>query len=266
MELNKGEKTLLACVELELNQKLNYRKSSALQGVLFEQIEPEYAELLHQNRNHPYSQCLLLEQDKCIWQIKTYEEEAYHQIIEKLMQNSFQEFQLKQTEQTVQILGKNLSVKPKRKLMEQFNTERGEKFIHLRVLTPMAFKQRGRYVILPDCRLMYQSLMNKYSSVSQTLEMFDEETLEQLVENSEIIRYRIQSASFPLEGVSVPGFTGEFTIKFHGSELLARYIRLLCMFGEYSGIGIKTSMGMGAIRIEEWRGRYEGSRKETDYR
>lgn len=30
---------------------------------------------------------------------------------------------------------------------------------------------------------------------------------------------------------------------------MANYIRLLCRFGEYSGVGIKTSMGMGAIQL-----------------
>ena len=33
-----------------------------------------------------------------------------------------------------------------------------------------------------------------------------------------------------------------------GSETIARYIRLLFHFGEFSGVGIKTGMGMGAIR------------------
>lgn len=257
---------MLACIELELSPRVDYKKSSVMQGVLFEHLDADYVYFLHQNESHPYSQCLLQEGDKCIWKIKTYDEEAYHQIIERLMLNTFERFQLKQAGQMIEIIEKKLSVKSKQTLMEEFNSISGEKNINIRVLTPMAFKQKGRYVILPDCRLMYQSLMNKYSSVSQTLEMFDEETLEQLVEHSTITRYRLQSVQFPLEGINVPGFIGEFNIRFYGSELLARYIRLLFEFGEYSGIGVKTSMGMGAIRIEEWRGRYEGSRKEIDYR
>jgi CRISPR-associated endoribonuclease Cas6 len=34
---------------------------------------------------------------------------------------------------------------------------------------------------------------------------------------------------------------------------MARYARLLFKFGQYSGIGIKTSMGMGAYRLIEKR-------------
>ena len=101
---------------------------------------------------------------------------------------------------------------------------------------------------MPDVRYIFQSLMNKYSASSDELEMYDEETLEQLAGNSSIVRYRLQSVFFPLEGVKIPSFKGELTMRVGGSETMARYARLLAGFGEYSGIGIKTAMGMGGIR------------------
>lgn len=257
---------MLACVELKLDAEIDYRKTSVMQGVLYEILDPQYVAVLHQNTNHPYSQCVIREGSQCIWQIKTFSEEAYHQIIEKVMDVAFNEIQLKKPDLTIHITGKQLYTKPKKALIDEFNSTPGERYINIRVLTPMAFKQRGKYVILPDCRLMYQSLMNKYSYESKTLELFDEETLEQLVENSEIVRYRTHSQQFPLEGISIPGFAGDFTIRFYGSELIARYIRLLFSFGEYSGVGIKTGMGMGAIKIEEWRRRNERNGKEGNHR
>ena len=38
--------------------------------------------------------------------------------------------------------------------------------------------------------------MRKYSAVSEAFDMFDEETLEALVEQSEIVRYRLQTVPF----------------------------------------------------------------------
>ena len=32
---------------------------------------------------------------------------------------------------------------------------------------------------------------------------------------------------------------------------MSKYVKMLVRFGEYSGVGIKTAMGMGAIRIVE---------------
>lgn len=76
--------------------------------------------------------------------------------------------------------------------------------------------------------------------------MYDEETLEELVRNSEIIRYRLQTMPFPLEKVQINGFVGNVCIKIKGTETMANYIRLLCRFGEYSGCGNQNQYGNGS--------------------
>ena len=121
--------------------------------------------------------------------------------------------------------------------------------LHMEFLTPTAFKSNGRYRIFPEMRYVYQSLMNKYSAASAEMEMYDGETLEQLAEHSSVVCYRLHSTFFPLEGVKIPSFKGEITVKVGGTQTMARYARLLARFGEYSGLGIKTAMGMGNIKL-----------------
>ena len=41
------------------------------------------------------------------------------------------------------------------------------------------------------------------------------------------------------------------SVRIHGTDTMSRYARLLFRFGEYSGVGIKSSIGMGAMRIVE---------------
>lgn len=79
--------------------------------------------------------------------------------------------------------------------------------------------------------------------------MYDEDTLEELINSSEIVRYRLNSTSFPLERVTIPSYKGSITIRVRGNDTISRYIRLLLTFGEYSGVGVKASIGMGAIRF-----------------
>lgn len=153
---------------------------------------------------------------------------------------------------TLTVTDKKIVVVSKEALMDEFYREEGKKHFTIEFLTPTSFKSNGRYIIMPDLRLIYQSLMNKYSAFSD-MDMYDEETLEQLAANSSISQYRLKSLYFPIERVKIPAFKGEITIKVHGSDTMARYIRLLMRFGEYSGVGIKASMGMGAIRIKEDR-------------
>lgn len=245
---------MLAELVMELkeeNMHLGVNQSSNLQGVLMEQINPDYAEYLHNQRWNPYSQYILDGENKK-WIIKTTTEEAYNEIIVPLLNESFSHFIIKKKEMKVSVISKNLKKIPKQELLSEFYNGQGSNYICLQFLTPVSFKSSGRYVILPDLRLIYQSLMNKYSASSKNMEMFDEDTLEQLVCNSEIIRYNLKSTFFSLEGVKIPCFKGELVIKFYGSNTMAQYARLLVKFGEYSGVGIKTAMGMGAIKLKDW--------------
>jgi CRISPR/Cas system endoribonuclease Cas6 (RAMP superfamily) len=44
---------------------------------------------------------------------------------------------------------------------------------------------------------------------------------------------------------------GRVTIKIKGASTLKAYIKMLLTFGEFSGVGIKTSMGIGGLEIEK---------------
>ncbi len=243
---------MLANLQLVLdNPEVNYRQTSNLQGVLMEQIDTEYAERLHQNTLNPYSMSVIREGNKTIWNISTLNQEAYEQIIMPLLSDSFQSFEMKKKELSIKILEKDLTTKPKNELMQDFYKGEVSKYINIEFVTPTAFKSEGHYIFYPDVRLMYNSLMNKYSAASTEVDMRDESTLEELMKHSEIVHYKLRSVPFPLEGIRVPGFVGTITIKIHGNQTLASYAKLLFSFGEFSGVGIKTAMGMGRIRLYE---------------
>lgn len=233
-------------IELDSSQ-ISYQQSSNLQGVLMEQIDTDYAQELHQYSLNPYSQYVVKEKDKIVWYICTVNEEAYENIILPL--EELKQITIRRKEITTNVVGRSIEILEESELMKQFYEESCDRYLNLQFCTPTAFKRDGKYVNYPDLRLVYGSLMRKYSAASEELDMYDEETLEELVRNSEIIRYRLQTMPFPLEKVQINGFVGNASIKIKGTETLANYIRLLCRFGEYSGVGIKTSMGMGAMQL-----------------
>ena len=238
------------CMELE-GKELDYRKSSNLQGVLFEHISTGYSEKMHMQQLHPYSQYLIKEKERLYWYVNTLDGEAAAEIIDVLAGEAFQTFSLKKSDTDVRIIGKRMEQCTQKELLEEFYTKEAEKYFRLEFLTPTAFKQRGRFVIWPDVCLVYQSLMNKYSAILSETDMYDEETLEQLVESSELAEYRLRSVKFPMEGIVIPAFCGTITIRMRGTNTMARYLRMLLRFVEYSGVGIKTAMGMGAVRMAE---------------
>ena len=56
---------------------------------------------------------------------------------------------------------------------------------------------------------------------------------------------------FHLEGTSIPAFMGHMEVHINGPQPLVNLIHLLLRYGEYAGVGIKTAMGMGAMRITD---------------
>ena len=244
---------MLAELKLELetdHPDFGYFQSSNLQGVLMERIDKSYASRLHEQGLKPYSQYVLGVSRK-EWRIKTLTAQAYEQIIHPLLDDQFQEFDIEKKRMHITICSKTVQVTPYQQLMDEFYCDSSSRYVNLEFVTPTSFKSSGRYVILPELRYIYQSMMQKYSAAIADSQLPDEDMLKQLTACSSISQYRLRSTVFPLEGVKIPSFQGEIGIKMNGTKAMANYIRLLARFAEFSGIGIKTAIGMGAVRIAD---------------
>lgn len=237
-------------LKTDAGEKLGYLQSSLFQGVLMENISKEYAESIHITGLHPYSQ-FISSKDRLIWIVKTLNDEAYNGIIDPLLSPGFKSFELKHKELSIEVINKTIKTKSYEELMKTFKSEQTDKFIKIEFESPTAFKSDSSYVFMPDTRLIFGSLMRKYSAASSSTDMNDEDTLQYISDHSSICDYRIRSTRFPLEGVKIPSFVGEITIRFSGTETMVRYSKMLLEFGEFSGVGIKCGMGMGAIKIIE---------------
>lgn len=235
-------------MELKCDQKLGAYNGSQTQGVLMRKIDSDYAEILHQQKTHPYSQSVYYEDGKTYWSVRTLTEEAYDRILMKLMLSSFQEFTLEKLDAKVEVVSKEIKTLKDEDLLKEFNSSDILRHIHVDFITPTSFKSGTRYVNYPDFRLMFQNLMNRYDSVNSEFGMRDYETLMQLVDSVYLGAYNLRSDRFPIEHININAFKGSMNIKFeNNTATLARYLRLLFRFGEFSGIGIKTSAGMGKI-------------------
>ena len=246
---------MLAQLRMKLatdDTEFGYYQSSNMQGILMERIANQYAEYLHISGLKPYSQYIIGSSQK-EWVVNLLTQEASQKIMNPLLDETFTEFTIEKKKMHVKILSKELNKVSKKELLDEFYSDAYDRYIHLEFLTPVSFKSGGEYINMPDTRYIYQSLMNKYSAASDDMDMYDEDTLEQLANSSKIVRYKLKSAFFPLEGVKIPAFKGEMCIKITGASTMAKYARLLARFGEYSGVGIKTAIGMGGLRMSGGR-------------
>lgn len=240
---------MLARLSMSLDtDEWDYRKASRLQGFMMDRLNPLYANELHEQQMHPYSQTVLHTAAGSIWQVCALSAEACEQIIGSLF-GKVETVKLHNERQEVFVRDMETEVVEFSELLAEFYQERADKNITIDFLTPTSFKRNGRYFILPDMRLICQSLMLRQASLETSFEMLDEDALQDISESCQITRHRIRSMIFPAEGTKIPGFMGSVTIRCFGTETMARYLRLLLRFGEFSGVGIKTGMGMGAMRI-----------------
>ena len=74
----------------------------------------------------------------------------------------------------------------------------------------------------------------------------------QLAENCRVVSYRLESRPFSVEGQKIDGFTGSLRLRFTGNDMTRRLMGLLLSLAPFSGVGIKTALGMGATEAEIW--------------
>lgn len=242
MNLTKYEYTL------ETSAPIRSQMSSLFHGVLIESIPSGYADYVHYSQLHPYTQHIEINKECVKWVVTCLNDQAREYIIKEGI-DSLNEFDLKRQSIHVRIIGKKETKLSEQELTYQFYNEQASNIVKIKFVTPTAFKQAGRYLYLPDIRCIYQSLMNKYDVSAESNVMMDEEVLNQLTEDTFMIGYRLQSVSFQLEGVRIPSFIGEVRWKIKGPQTMVNYANMLLRFGTFSGVGIKTSLGMGAIEI-----------------
>ena len=156
----------------ELRMKLDvsepdfgYYQSSNLHGVLMEQMDTNYAQKLHEQGLKPYSQYLETGAKK-EWVVKTCTEEAYREIILPLLSPQLTQFKIEKKDMRIKILEKSSKMIQSKELLDEFYASSCSHYLNLEFLTPAAFKSNGRYIIMPEVRYIYQSLMNKYSAAS----------------------------------------------------------------------------------------------------
>lgn len=119
----------------------------------------------------------------------------------------------------------------------------------LRFRTPTAFKSQKRYVSLPSPWLLMQNLVNRWNGCITHCPIDDEDGqgLRALADGLRFSRFRLESRVYHLKGSGVPGFTGDLTVE-NGLRGFHRQLAdALLIFAAYSGVGIKTTLGMGGV-------------------
>lgn len=218
-----------------------------LYAALLERLPQKFGQRVHKDGASPVSQYISLRDGALYWSITLLGEEAEALVgptLEACMPFSIQK--------------DRVTLTPSPEAREQI-ADADELFHmgilgscvhHLEVCTAAAFKSRGQYRNLPTPRLILQSLMKKWNGCFPDCPIVDEDGqgMEAMAEGLTLKEFRLRDMTYFLKGNPIPGFRGTLTLENHLSGFHQELVDALMIFSGFSGIGIKTTLGMGGVR------------------
>lgn len=235
-------------IKVEGQDKLNYNMSSVMQGILMEKLPIEYVKILHIDGLHPYQQFLQIDREESSWNIHTVTKEAKDNILQKIMCED--NFYIEKKDIRLKVIQRNFSEVTYEQLLERFYFSNGSQYLTLYFQTATSFKSAGSYIFYPSIRHIFQSIINKHNEFNKDTEISGENLLEELEQHIQVIQYNLRSIFFCMEHIKIPAFIGNIKIKISGSQPIINLVNFLLAYSEFSGIGIKCGMGMGACKVE----------------
>lgn len=236
--------------------KLNQSIGSIMQGILMERIDPSYAEYLHQKNIRPYSQYIFFDAKSqyLVWRISSLNQDSFEQILLPLEQLSDNVY-MRHKQINLKIINKQYTYnKTYESLVQQyFNDERylvDNMHIEYDFITSTAFKRQGKYIIFPEIPLLLNNLLLRWNTYSSLDFLAHKEIYKQMPKYLFTTDYKLKMRPFSLEGIRIPAFVGSYSIGVQQNLTAQKLISLLSEFAMISGIGIKTAIGMGAVKTQ----------------
>lgn len=235
-------------LELPENEKVHRAMGSILQGALMEILEKKSTIKLHEDGLRPYSQYVYFDKNKKlpVWRVNVLNNWAYEKILVPL-QNQRRIF-LRHKNYAVNLLQCNITAaETYEEISNRFITDSSPiiKGVDINFLTTASFRREGQYVIFPELYLIIQSLLNRWNKFSVDFGI-EEDTAKILATFCNVKEYALQTQLFLLEHQKINGFCGSMKISFEGNATVNNLLGLLFHYANYSGVGIKTALGMGA--------------------
>lgn len=247
---------MLHQIEYELifpeGQRLHPSMGSLFHGLFMQRLGHDLSAVLHDTSYaRPFSQGVYFNKDinAPVWRINTLYSD-FDEIISPLLtslpgRSVFLEQKLYPV--AFKRIVSDVSISYKDLLDNVFLSEAVPRQWDLYFITTTSFKRDGRYVIMPELDLIFQSLISRWNNGFND-ELIDAPGLNQDLSNvCRITKYNLQSNVFSVDGSNIYGFKGMMRLRLLGNDMENRLMALLLRFANFSGIGVKTALGMGLI-------------------
>lgn len=226
---------------------------SVLHGVLMEFVGTDYAGQLHEAGLRPYSQYIYFDKDRkqYIWRLSAVTADAINRIVRPMLEMPEKIF-LKQKHGHLYIKDRTILEKTSYEdlIYKFWNSDSFYTQAKFQYMSTTSFKVDKQYTIFPEAFRIYRYLLRQWNQFS-TFGMLDTDSLLETLESGVYIRdYNLRMGIYGLEGVTIRGFRGQVIMQFKRNVALQRVLALLSYYSQFTGIGIKTALGMGGVKCE----------------
>src|SRR5262249_96871 len=118
--------------------------------------------------------------------------------------------------------------------------------------SPTAFSLNKRqFGLFPEPALVWGSLLRDWNSYAPDHMKMDKQVIRAPTDKHIAVSgCKLHSEFLRFGGYVQKGFVGQCTYHVSADEPLAAHLTTLASFALYSGVGYKTTMGMGQVRVE----------------
>lgn len=223
-----------------------------LYAVLLENCPTSFAEQLHDHDFTPIAHKLLVKNNKIIWSVS-----LFHEAIPMLgtVLLTKKEWHIKKENLTFIVSEVKEKVVTAEDLFQKSRTLCSQNCsIKLEFATATAFKSKGIVQNMPSNHFIFQSLSNKWNHIfpEAMIEDEDGEGMDSIALCMQMRDFRLQGAKYALKKQNINGFCGTIVYNGYDQKIEPFHKELayaLLLLSEYSGIGMKSTLGMGGVLV-----------------
>lgn len=211
-------------------------------------VPSKAGDLLHEEGAKPVSQYVCRNGEAFWWIVNLLTDDAVEVFSPVLTQKQAAELHLGTlsfAQHTVE------TIESPQKMVERAQALQKVNRFPLTLLTPTAFKQQGRYVILPQEALILQSLIRRWGMCFPKYPLDDPDAFQALLQGVHIADYSLYTLRHPLKQTKIPSFQGRLILEARLSAPLMEILKTLYVLAPYAGLGIKNTLGMGGVKIPD---------------
>lgn len=221
-------------------------------GIWMQALPAHYAELLHSNSARPINQHLLtnrLKPDEAILMVNLLDNLAEQYALPMISDQKM--YALQRQGYVLEASGFTTEPIEHAQLVDNyFTVAQVNSTVNLQMVTPTTFRTDGQYALYPTAELIIKSAAARFGLLPVDVTVKDEQAINQMIRATRITGYHLHSAGYKIKGIRIPAFTGSVTLSMRGPLPMLRLFNMLMGALPYTGLGVKTSLGMGGVTLK----------------